>query len=148
MASSYDASDVSVDMDSALMGACLMNLHSVLDSNFLPFGQRLTQVETEDEPGGDRLVRATRLLKALGFPLADVQQLVQYSQSELESDPLLWNDWSFQGWTKRAANCQVQKTAEKAPRPRSILVTKPDEAEFVLEQDDNKSPQDVDWLTS
>ncbi|KAL4086303.1 hypothetical protein PRIC1_014430 [Phytophthora ramorum] len=149
--SSYDPSHSKADVDCELMGMCLMNMHSLLDSYFPAFKRRLrAHTSMNDDQTEATVTRMARLLQALSWPLASIQELVEYAQPELLKDPLLWSDFSFQEWEDRAAqdrpNLQQPTTDRRITQSHQSLLAQ-FSSDFILEQDDN-SPSDVDWLTS
>ncbi|KAI9908112.1 hypothetical protein PsorP6_016685 [Peronosclerospora sorghi] len=141
VASSYDPNTDRAEVDCELIGCCLMNLHSLLDSYFCAFRQRLLdpQVSTNLERTEDILSHVNRLLKALSWPLASIQESVAYARLELLSDPLWWNGFSCYEWQKRAD--QIVPSEVESDQFKSI-----DTVYTILEQDGN-SPHDVDWLS-
>ncbi|CAI5732011.1 unnamed protein product [Hyaloperonospora brassicae] len=104
LASTYDPNETKGDIDCELMGFCLMNIHSLLDSYDLDFKQQMlqTQSATTVKQTQDTLARVCRLLKALGQPLAGMHEYVEYARPELLTDPLLWTGFSFEEWRESA----------------------------------------------
>ncbi|RLN45312.1 hypothetical protein BBJ28_00009236 [Nothophytophthora sp. Chile5] len=176
VASSYDPSDVIVDVDCELMAMCLTNVHSVLDSYWPAFRRKLEHMQTnvEIEQAEDarehmrgRLSRLTRLLKALGFPLANIHVLVEHARADLLDDALLWNGFSSREWRGRAAKQQTLPLAKSCSpivtrctgpteglgvrTTRSLLAFEEEASpnDILMELEDRSpSPLDVDWLTS
>ncbi|CAH0473746.1 unnamed protein product [Peronospora belbahrii] len=148
--SSYNPSELKSDVDCGLMGLCLMNVHSLLDSYFTEFRRKLlsTQTSTNVEQTQVTLTRMSRLLKALGWPLvSSIHEYVEYARPDLLNDPLLWNGFSFQEWQERVVTPKLPKQViyhgqVKRENFESIVI---DQA--ILEQDD-QSPHDVDWLST
>jgi hypothetical protein len=137
--SSYDPNEAIADVDCELMGLCLMNVHSLLNGSFPQFQRRLrqTQTSTTTEQTEDAISRTTRLLKALGWPLASIHQLVEYARPELAADPLLWNGWSFRDWQDRA---QAQRHHQPTSSDHigseiacSLLAEQANDVELILE---------------
>ncbi|KAL3669594.1 hypothetical protein V7S43_004979 [Phytophthora oleae] len=129
------------DVDCELIGMCLMNIHSLLDSYFFEFKERISLTQTT--PSTESIVlRMSHLLKALDWPLASIDELVEHAKPELLDDPLLWNGFSSQEWQERA---QTQQPAPSTTRekPNSLSTNVFDE--IILEGDD-RSPRDVDWV--
>ncbi|RLN14514.1 hypothetical protein BBJ28_00013497 [Nothophytophthora sp. Chile5] len=176
VASSYDPSDVIVDVDCELMAMCLTNVHSVLDSYWPAFRRKLehtqTNVEMEQTENArehmcGRLTRLTRLLKALSFPLANIHVLVEHARSDLLDDSLLWNGFSSREWGDRAAQQQASPLANRRSHidtrctdpteglgvrtARSLLAFEEEASPngILMELEDRSpSPLDVDWLAS
>ncbi|OWZ08760.1 hypothetical protein PHMEG_00018644 [Phytophthora megakarya] len=146
----YDPNECKADVDSELMGMCLMNIHSLLDSYFPEFKRRMlgNQTSTNIEQVEKTITCVSHLLKALGWPLASIQELVEYARPELTNDPLLQNGFSFHEWYNRSQTQRRHHTnstcrpANKIPRP--LLAENVDDC--ILEHD-HKSPQEVDWLS-
>ncbi|KAE9118651.1 hypothetical protein PF010_g8146 [Phytophthora fragariae] len=154
--SAYDPSELKADVDCELMGICLMNIHSLLDSYFPEFKRRLqTQTSANSQQTEATITRTTRLLKALSYPLASIDELVEYARPELLKDPLLWNDFSFHEWQHRAETqrhrhptTNTKCTSTGGEKPRSLLAEQfNDDSDFILEEQ-GTSPHDVDWLNT
>ncbi|KAL8004683.1 putative Rho GTPase activation protein [Plasmopara halstedii] len=105
--SEYDPSEAS-DVDCELMGMCLMNIHSLLDSYYPEFKQQVFLTSTSTNVGEiERIITcSSRLLKALGWPLANFHELVEYARPELLDDPVLWTGFSYREWNDRATSRQ------------------------------------------
>lgn len=155
VASSYDPSEPKSDVDCELMGMCLMNIHSLLDSYFPEFQRTLLRVQTlsNSEQTEATIARITRLLKALSYPLASIDELVEYLRPELMKDPLLWNDFSSQGWhnyheSERHLQHRHQIQSISDENPQSLLAEHfDDDSDFILAEEDT-SPREVDWLNT
>ncbi|CAI5703997.1 unnamed protein product [Peronospora effusa] len=146
--STYDPSESKATIDCELMGLCLMNVHSLLDSYFLEFKREvlLTATSTTIEQIQSTITRMNRLLLALNWPLSSIHDFVEYARPELLNDPLLWNGFSFQEWQERA-QMQAQQyhsisTGYIGNEDFHSILTDP----VILEQDSH-SPHDVDWLS-
>ncbi|RQM10215.1 hypothetical protein DD237_003175 [Peronospora effusa] len=146
--STYDPSESKATIDCELMGLCLMNVHSLLDSYFLEFKREvlLTATSTTIEQIQSTITRMNRLLLALNWPLSSIHDFVEYARPELLNDPLLWNGFSFQEWQERAQMQDQQYHSISTgyignEEFHSILTD-----QVILEQDSH-SPHDVDWLS-
>ncbi|KAG6622454.1 ubiquitin thioesterase otub1 [Phytophthora cinnamomi] len=153
VASAYDPSEPSREVNCELMGMCLMNIHSLLDSYFPEFEQRLQQTQNSMncEQVAAVITRMTRLLKALSVPLASIDELIECARPELLQDPLLWNDFSFLEWHRRAETQRVRRRPTHCiggENPHSLLAEQfDDDSDCILEQED-ESPHDADWLNT
>uniref|UniRef100_A0AAV1U857 Ras-GAP domain-containing protein n=1 Tax=Peronospora matthiolae TaxID=2874970 RepID=A0AAV1U857_9STRA len=152
VASTYDPNEKKADIDCELMGLCLMNIHSLMDSYYFAFKQRVLQTQASvvsKQTQRDTLNRVCRLLKALGQPLASIHEYVEYARAELMTDPLLWNGFSFQEWQERAQTsrspCPLRSTCQLRDDP--VLPSIVTMEQVMLEQGDSSlSPHDVDYL--
>ncbi|CAI5745422.1 unnamed protein product [Peronospora destructor] len=148
--STYDPSESKAAIDCELMGLCLMNVHSLLDSYFPEFKREvlLTQTSTNIEQIQSILTRLNRLLIALNWPLTSIHEFLEFARPELLTDPLLWNGFSLQEWQERAETHEKQRDfsskcqLENDKRFQLILTE-----QVILEQS-SQSPHDVDWLST
>ncbi|GMF22053.1 unnamed protein product [Phytophthora lilii] len=141
--SAYNPSENTADIDSELMGLCLMNIHSLLDNHFPQFKRKLLETSTNMDQIEATISRTSSLLKSLSLPFARIQDLVDYAQPELLQDPLLWSGFSLQEWRVRAKSRHHLAPSIKNQPASPLPELFPDHV--VLEQRDS-SPQSVDWL--
>ncbi|KAG4052424.1 hypothetical protein PC123_g12397 [Phytophthora cactorum] len=150
--SAFDPNEAKADVDCELMGMCLMNIHSLLDSKFPEFKRRILQAQTSTniEQIESTLVRVSRLLKALSWPLASIRELIEYARPKLLSDPMLWSGFSFQEWTDRAQTQQPQQPTPycqaSSERTQSLLAHQVNDDEEAILDEVDSSPHDVDWI--
>ncbi|KAK1936661.1 hypothetical protein P3T76_010096 [Phytophthora citrophthora] len=143
MKSAYDPEEAT-EVDCELMGMCLMNIHSLLECYFLEFKDRicLVQAPVNAEQVKTTVLRLSRLLKALDWPLTSIHELIDHAKPELLDDPLLWNGFSFQEWQERA---QTEQSASNITTEKSLSLPTHEFDEIILEGDD-RSPLEVDWV--
>jgi hypothetical protein len=121
-----------VVIDSDFMGACLMNLHSILERVLpaLEADEKVREaaqedsshpIQNDDDVSGEldttAVAEIKRLLHALNFPLASFEALVAIaSASTIADDPLLWNGFSVDEWRERVCEAKSTKRAKRSSR--------------------------------
>lgn len=128
--SSYDPSSKSKNQDPELMSMCLMNLHSLLDSHIVHFECEYTiaislheaqaQGSTPINDDVSHIIRLKRLLKALGFPIANCQMLVAACEQELLRDRALFVGYSMSEYEQHVASSLSRKPTARAQRKHHL----------------------------
>ncbi|TDH69415.1 hypothetical protein CCR75_002855 [Bremia lactucae] len=152
ISSEYDPNEVKMVVDCELMGMCLMNIHSFLDSYYPAFKRKMLEAlsSTNTEQIECAIARVRRLLKALGWPLASIHDLIEIARSDLMQDSMLWSGFSIQEWQDRAHSQRhfafTSQTTHGRQRNHSIAThSSLGGKESVILEEVNASPSQPEW---